>query len=207
MNRLVFSPLSVSLSLSRCQLSTRITTSCVLQSIQKSHYSLLSSSTTAHRTRLLPSTQMSQPIKRNVSEAHNQRIMKQITKEYASPSKSDPPPSSSSWLSRFLADRPEYEKYSREWWWEKFVVCVVFAITGSATTLFVKPILTDVLLLEGSMLQGPWSYRVAYFVVITPIYSLLLVTIGTLFGRHAFFRKFAAKMWTRMLPKGRWNAH
>lgn len=31
----------------------------------------------------------------------------------------------------------------------------------------------------------------------TPLYSTLLVIVGTVFGRHAYFRHFAVKMFSR----------
>jgi len=105
------------------------------------------------------------------------------------------------WLVAFLADKPVHPRYSSRWWWEKLVVCVVFAVTGSTTAYFVRPFVEKVLHLQGSLWEGPWAYRVAYVVTITPIYSLLLVIVGTLFGRHAFFKRFAKRMWTRMIPR------
>jgi hypothetical protein len=50
----------------------------------------------------------------------------------------------------------------------------------------------------GSFKEGPWSYRIVSLVAMMPIYSLLLVSFGTLAGRHVYFKKFAANMWTRM---------
>eukprot|EP01112_Ceratiomyxa_fruticulosa_P023279 TRINITY_DN882_c0_g1_i1.p1 TRINITY_DN882_c0_g1~~TRINITY_DN882_c0_g1_i1.p1 ORF type:complete len:222 (-),score=37.30 TRINITY_DN882_c0_g1_i1:129-794(-) len=104
------------------------------------------------------------------------------------------------WLSRFLGPKPEYPKYSKGWWWDKVVICTVFAVTGSSTTLFVRPVLENLLNVHGSLVQGPWDYRIAYIFVITPIYSVLLVLFGTLFARHDFFKKFAIRMWVRMIP-------
>lgn len=44
---------------------------------------------------------------------------------------------------------------------------------------------------------GPWSYRICSLVIMTPIYATLLVMVGTVFGRHAYFRHFSVKMWSR----------
>ena len=55
----------------------------------------------------------------------------------------------------------------------------------------------DVLGLEGSFKDGPWSYRISSLVVMSPIYSILLVLVGTVFGRHAYFRHFSVKMLSR----------
>ena len=53
------------------------------------------------------------------------------------------------WLSRFLAEIPTYPRYTGRWWWEKFVMCVVFAITGSTTAFFVRPFIEKILHLDG----------------------------------------------------------
>jgi len=106
-----------------------------------------------------------------------------------------------SWLQKFFGERKQFEKYSAGWWWDQLVVIVVFAITGSATVYFVKPVMKDILQLEGSLKDGPWSYRLIYFPIMMPLYSLLLLAIGTLFGRHHYFKKFALRMWSRFLPK------
>jgi hypothetical protein len=61
----------------------------------------------------------------------------------------------------------------------------------------VRPAVTDVLKLEGNFRDGPWSYRICSLVIMTPIYATLLVCVGTVFGRHAYFRHFSVKMWSR----------
>jgi len=131
-------------------------------------------------------------VKRTIVDSYNERILRSHLQQGSR---------LPAWLSRFLAEKPTFPRYTGRWWWEKIVMCVVFAITGSTTAFFVRPFIEKILHLEGSLWNGPWSYRVAYVVTITPIYSILLVVIGTLFGRHAFFKKFAKRMWTRMIPK------
>ena len=76
----------------------------------------------------------------------------------------------------------------------------VFAITGSSTAFVVRPLLSNGLGLHGSFKDGPMSYRVISLAAMMPIYSALLVTVGTAFGRHQFFKRFAVKMWSRLLP-------
>jgi hypothetical protein len=81
--------------------------------------------------------------------------------------------------------------------------------------LFVRPILADVFGIQGTddpetvlisrfstgtMLDGPWSYRLASLFLVTPTYSLILVTLGTLAGRKDFFLGQAMKIWGRFLP-------
>ena len=54
---------------------------------------------------------------------------------------------------------------------------------------------------EGSMKEGPWSYRIGSLVIVSPIYSVMLVTFGTLAGRHRFFAQMAYKIMGRFVPK------
>jgi hypothetical protein len=80
------------------------------------------------------------------------------------------------------------------------VVMVVFSITGSAAAFGSGHILRGLFGLQGSFGDGPWSYRLIYLLTIPPCYSVLLVVIGTLFGKHRYFKTRALKMWTRLLP-------
>ena len=61
----------------------------------------------------------------------------------------------------------------------------------------VRPAVSKGLGLQGSFKDGPWSFRICSLVVMTPIYATLLLIVGTVFGRHAYFRHFSVKMWSR----------
>ena len=80
------------------------------------------------------------------------------------------------------------------------VVLIVFAITGSLTVLLARFLLNNILGLEGSLWSGPWSYRVVYVLLITPVYSVLLISVGTLFGKHTYFRHRVVRIWSHVLP-------
>jgi len=83
------------------------------------------------------------------------------------------------------------------WYAEMALICTVFGITGSSTMFLVRPAVSDGLGLKGSMKEGPWSYRICSLVIMTPMYATLLVIVGTVFGRHAYFRHFSVKMFSR----------
>lgn len=76
----------------------------------------------------------------------------------------------------------------------------MFGITGSSSMYVVRPMLRDVGGLEGSFRDGPWSYRLISLAVLMPAYSLMLVTFGTIAGRHHYFKRVALRMWGRLLP-------
>jgi hypothetical protein len=79
---------------------------------------------------------------------------------------------------------------------EAAVLFTVFGITGSSTMFLVRPALKT-FGIEGSMIDGPNSYRVISFLTITPIYITILTTLGTISGRHRFFANQATKMLSR----------
>jgi hypothetical protein len=105
-----------------------------------------------------------------------------------------------SFFQNFLSEKPFPERFTKDWWWEQFIIFIIFGITGSLTVFFVKPFLQKTLQLEGSLKEGPWSFRFAYILVMMPVYSIMLLTIGTFFGRYYYFKKFVIKMWSRFLP-------
>eukprot|EP00584_Thalassiosira_punctigera_P017544 CAMPEP_0172553270 /NCGR_PEP_ID=MMETSP1067-20121228/49787_1 /TAXON_ID=265564 ORGANISM="Thalassiosira punctigera, Strain Tpunct2005C2" /NCGR_SAMPLE_ID=MMETSP1067 /ASSEMBLY_ACC=CAM_ASM_000444 /LENGTH=207 /DNA_ID=CAMNT_0013341429 /DNA_START=3 /DNA_END=627 /DNA_ORIENTATION=- len=100
-------------------------------------------------------------------------------------------------LQRFLAPKPMPPRNTPRWYAEMALICTVFGITGSSTMFLVRPAVSDGLGLKGSMKEGPWSYRICSLVIMTPMYATLLVIVGTVFGRHAYFRHFSVKMFSR----------
>mmetsp|Transcript_58550 Transcript_58550/g.96641 ORF Transcript_58550/g.96641 Transcript_58550/m.96641 type:complete len:166 (-) Transcript_58550:422-919(-) len=83
---------------------------------------------------------------------------------------------------------------------EAAVAFVVFGITGTTSVAVVRPALKKTIGLEGSMREGPWSYRITSLVLVSPIYACFLVTFGTLAGRHTFFANMARKIFGRFVP-------
>jgi len=55
--------------------------------------------------------------------------------------------------------------------------------------------------LDGSMKEGPWSFRIAYLCTTLPLYSCVLLTVATIAGRRPYFKKVVLRMWGRFLPK------
>jgi hypothetical protein len=82
---------------------------------------------------------------------------------------------------------------------EAAVLFCVFGVTGSSSVAFVRPALKKVGI-DGTLLDGPWSYRIASVLIISPIYACILVTVGTLSGRHIFFANMGRKILSRFMP-------
>ena len=102
-----------------------------------------------------------------------------------------------SFIQRFLGPKVMPERNSFQWYREMVLLCTVFAITGTSTMVLVRPAMSNVLGMKGSLKDGPWSYRICSIVIMTPLYAGMLVLVGTTFGRHAYFRHFAVKMFSR----------
>mmetsp|Transcript_32562 Transcript_32562/g.41639 ORF Transcript_32562/g.41639 Transcript_32562/m.41639 type:complete len:197 (-) Transcript_32562:308-898(-) len=93
--------------------------------------------------------------------------------------------------------RPHW-KESRK---EAAVLFCVFGITGSSSVTLVRPFLKETIGLEGSMKDGPWSYRILSVLLVSPIYACVLMTVGTIAGRHAYFAASGKKILSRFLPR------
>ncbi|MBK5212437.1 MAG: diacylglyceryl transferase [Flavobacteriaceae bacterium] len=76
-----------------------------------------------------------------------------------------------------------------------FIVFLVFAITGSSAAKLAAPI-TDFFEIQKEMgWHIYWPFRI---LIILPIYQLLLVFFGWVFGEFVFFWNFEKKMLRRM---------
>merc|ERR1711971_580896 len=87
----------------------------------------------------------------------------------------------------------EYEKWTWKWGAEWGLRSVVFGITGTTTMLVVRPTVTNILHLEGSFKEGPWSYRLCSIIIMMPVYHCCLLGVGTVFGRYGYFSVVAKK--------------
>jgi hypothetical protein len=76
--------------------------------------------------------------------------------------------------------------------WQVFVIIVVFALTGSSAALISKPILKWLGISKET--HHMLLYLLLYIIIIFPVYQLLLVFFGFLFGQFKFFWAFEKKM-------------
>ena len=81
------------------------------------------------------------------------------------------------------------------------IIFVVFAITGSLSAYLAKPVLV-ILGVSREMFPdyfiGGFFYYSLRILIIFPIYQVLLVVIGSIFGQHKFFWNFEKKMLSRL---------
>lgn len=88
------------------------------------------------------------------------------------------------------------ERWSIESNFQLVVILIVFSITGSAATKLAGPI-TDFIGIDANQTSGfiYWPVRI---LLIFPIYQVLLVVFGWLFGQFQFFWAFEKKMLQRL---------
>ncbi len=92
------------------------------------------------------------------------------------------------------------EKLKKRWGIENnlqlILILVVFAVTGSSSVKLAEPVLHWVGLQQESV--SGWIYWPVRILLIFPLYQVLLVLIGWLFGQFEFFWNFEKKMLRRM---------
>lgn len=71
------------------------------------------------------------------------------------------------------------------------IIFIVFAITGSTSAWVSKPVCLWLGIVEEDF--GNWFVLIR-LLIIFPLYQVLLVAIGTLFGQFTFFWNFEKKM-------------
>ena len=84
--------------------------------------------------------------------------------------------------------------------WQVLVIILVFAITGSTSAYLSKPLLAFFGLTKDN--TSLWIYYPLYIILIFPVYQILLVSFGFVFGQFKFFWAFEKKM-LRSLKLGR----
>lgn len=71
------------------------------------------------------------------------------------------------------------------------IIFIVFALTGSTSAKFAGPLTEAVGIYESTGWYIYWPVRI---LIIFPIYQVLLVFLGWLFGEFSFFYTFEKKM-------------
>ena len=93
---------------------------------------------------------------------------------------------------------PEWvEKLKSRWHvksaWQVVIILIVFACTGFSV-MFLKPVITDLLFRE----EGSTWFSILYWILILPIYNLLLLFYGFVFGQFKFFWEFEKRFFGRI---------
>ena len=76
------------------------------------------------------------------------------------------------------------------------IIFLVFSVTGSLSLWVAKPLLDFIGLEEATL--SPWIFWPIRISIIFPIYQILIVLVGVLFGQFIFFWNFEKKMLSRL---------
>ncbi len=77
------------------------------------------------------------------------------------------------------------------------IVLIVFAATGF-TVMFLKRPVVGFFTENG---EQPIIFSILYYLLILPVYNVILLFYGFIFGQFKFFWEFEKKMWARMTGK------
>jgi len=82
-----------------------------------------------------------------------------------------------------------------------FIILIVFALTGSTSLKIARPLL-DYIGFTREIFTDAWHFSFLYWtlrvLIIFPIYQVLLLAFGWLFGQFNFFWNFEKKMLRRL---------
>lgn len=93
------------------------------------------------------------------------------------------------------------ERWDIESNFQLVIIFIVFSITGSLAAYLAKPVLELIHLSRTAFPEhffGGFLYYSLRILLIFPIYQVLLILIGTIFGQHKFFWNFEKKMLSRL---------
>lgn len=81
--------------------------------------------------------------------------------------------------------------------WQVIIILIVFACTGT-TVLLIKRPLFAYWFPEG---DKPLWANITYYVLILPVYNILLLAYGFVFGQFKFFWEFEKRFFSRIMSK------
>ena len=76
------------------------------------------------------------------------------------------------------------------------LILIVFAITGSLSLVVSDPILQFIGLSKDSV--NAWIFTPLRLIIVFPVYQVLILIVGFLFGQFKFFWQFEKKMLIKM---------
>jgi hypothetical protein len=83
------------------------------------------------------------------------------------------------------------------------IILVVFACTGFTVLFLKRPLFR--LLFDDAVI--PWWATVLYYVLILPVYNVILLFYGFVFGQFRFFWNFERRLFSRLSGKARSESH
>lgn len=100
-----------------------------------------------------------------------------------------------------------FEKLKKRWNiqsnFQLVIILIVFSINGSVSAWISKPFV-EWLGINDQMMPK-WIFTLIRLILIFPIYNVLLIFVGALFGQFKFFWEFEKKMFSRLVGKKKSN--
>ncbi len=90
------------------------------------------------------------------------------------------------------------EKWNIKSNFQLIIVLIIFSVTGSTSVIVKKAVFGWIGITSDTSL---WFKIPLYILVIIPVYQILLLIVGTLFGQFRFAWEFEKKMFSYFLPK------
>jgi len=94
-----------------------------------------------------------------------------------------------------------FEKLKDRWnlksGWQVWIVLLVFACTGFTVMFLKEPILSLIAAKE----ERNWVFTTVYYLLILPVYFIILLFYGFIFGQGQFFLGFVKKTLNRFKRK------
>ena len=88
------------------------------------------------------------------------------------------------------------EKWNIQSNFQLVIIFIVFSITGALAVTIAKPILNMIGLDSNN--TSLWIYIPLRIIIIFPLYQILIIVVGTIFGQFSFFWNFEKKMLKRL---------
>ena len=96
------------------------------------------------------------------------------------------------------------EKLRQRWkvntLWQVCIILIVFACTGFSIYFLKKPLLH--FFVRDQVGRSFWA-SVLYYILILPLYNVLLLAYGFIFGQFDFFWAFEKKLFARILGRSK----
>ena len=83
--------------------------------------------------------------------------------------------------------------------WHLFIIFLVFGISGSLSVIVSGPIIKLFKIKE--LIDNSTLYLIMRILIIFPVYQIVLLFVGTLFGQYKYFLDFEKKMLIRFKKK------
>jgi hypothetical protein len=75
-----------------------------------------------------------------------------------------------------------------------FLILLVFALTGTSIVFLKRPLVAWI----DPQPENRWVFNLLYYILIFPIYNLVLLIYGWIFGMFNFFWEKEKKLWKRI---------